>query len=990
MVKKLISYLLVLMMIFSMIHAGAEETKTELDVGYQVLFGMGIVEEPHTDEVLRGDFAKIICKLAGLANEDEKNKEWNESFFGDHAVEMELIEESDNNIGIIFSDVNSTDANYKYIAEVNRRGYMNGKGEGMFAPEEVITKIEAVKVIADMLGYTRMAQLNGGYPMGYSAIASSLGMTDGLGNINDLANYNDIAMLIYNSFNVSTLGVSISSEGTEIAPDGDKTMLTAIMKTNYCDASISDNGVTAITGTTEISQNQIKAGDMIFDCMDDKKKQEYNKLIGQKVRIYYSIDDDTYGQIRYIMPRGNNNILVIDAKDITDFDGNSISYIDGKREISKKVQPGAHMIYNGLHTDSYNSDTFDFDKGTVTLISYGDGSGYNLLIVEEYVTWYTKAFNTEENIIFNYSSDTDELTEDNSLDFTEALGNNTFNAVNSVGENVRYEELSKYNVFDIARNGNCINIIASNDVINGFKVTSTYADEDGTFISDGKQEYKLDASYENAAQKEKFWTNDTITLYLNSFGYVAWVEGIDAYDLTVGYFMRAFVDDENGDEDAYVKLLDATKTQQTYKLKKKVSFGDSETVERADYKKIEGSVVVRNMDGFTGFFAYRLNKDKEIDLIEIPLLKRAGENRLQLIYDNRTHDNVPRVQKNSFTHFGEYVFFDNNSVIWTTPPDIEDYQNTKMYSIANTNIYDTSAATKKYRMVTFTTNKDSVYAKWVDAKQESANALSLSELKFFVVTDVNETIDENDEPVTALEGMYCGRGMTGTNKTLYVRDGAGVDREGNSCNPAKKAVSIYNMGSEDKNVKYYSIKKGDIIIYSYEETSDYPTDIVLLYRGYGENPAAPNGNPGMFPESSGIYDVNDTTYKNNPFVMNYTALTSTNPKDYMGMRRFTCGYVSSINDNIAKITTQDLSAYKYIEQVGSKSEIYTETRVPLRGQSFCVVNYTPKTVTATHADANSIGNHIKSYDEYYSKCSKVIFVQTSGQAGFSFVINWSE
>jgi hypothetical protein len=73
-----------------------------------------------------------------------------------------------------FSDVDYT--NSGYADTVAGAGIMNGVGNGLFNPEGFVTYTQLIKAFVSFLGYDVKAQSMGGYPAGYMAVASTLGL----------------------------------------------------------------------------------------------------------------------------------------------------------------------------------------------------------------------------------------------------------------------------------------------------------------------------------------------------------------------------------------------------------------------------------------------------------------------------------------------------------------------------------------------------------------------------------------------------------------------------------------------------------------------------------------------------------------------------------------------------------------------------------------------------------------------------------------------
>lgn len=102
-----------------------------------------------------------------------------------------------------FKDVAESYWAYGYINAAKEKGIINGDGSGNFNPNKNITNEEIVKMIVCLLGYGEMAEMRGGYPAGYTALASNLGITNGLKlKAETPAVKRDVAIMIFNALDI--------------------------------------------------------------------------------------------------------------------------------------------------------------------------------------------------------------------------------------------------------------------------------------------------------------------------------------------------------------------------------------------------------------------------------------------------------------------------------------------------------------------------------------------------------------------------------------------------------------------------------------------------------------------------------------------------------------------------------------------------------------------------------------------------------------------
>lgn len=195
--RKLFCSLLTLAMFFSScLPVGAVELqKTQ----QEELFRFGIMTGDENGElrlddlITRAEAVKMLCTAGNL-----KKAETTEGF-------PDVSEQH-----WAFSDIIAAKANKMICGDEN----------GNFRPEAFVSNEEMVKMLVCLLGYGEMAEEQGGYPAGYTAIASKCGITSDLSLIpGGFASRNDVGIMVYNALSVPLM---ITSETTE---NGEKEFL---------------------------------------------------------------------------------------------------------------------------------------------------------------------------------------------------------------------------------------------------------------------------------------------------------------------------------------------------------------------------------------------------------------------------------------------------------------------------------------------------------------------------------------------------------------------------------------------------------------------------------------------------------------------------------------------------------------------------------------------------------------------------------------------
>lgn len=125
---------------------------------YAVLKAFGILEEEAdmNETVSRGEMAQLLINTW-----HRKNETWTAK------------------PGMAFADVLPEHPYYNAIHVARELNCVAGFGDGTFRPDEAVTAEQAVKLVVAMLGYTPVAEANGGYPVGYIQTSAQIGLTEG-------------------------------------------------------------------------------------------------------------------------------------------------------------------------------------------------------------------------------------------------------------------------------------------------------------------------------------------------------------------------------------------------------------------------------------------------------------------------------------------------------------------------------------------------------------------------------------------------------------------------------------------------------------------------------------------------------------------------------------------------------------------------------------------------------------------------------------------
>ena len=122
----------------------------------------------------------------------------------------------------LFYDVDMNHWAYDSIHICKEIKCVDGYGNGYFGTEDKITYEQAIKMLVAVLGYTHVAEENGGYPEGYINVANNIGITKDVHFVaSDIATRENVARMIINSVHIPVMEQIVYSANPEyIIMDG--------------------------------------------------------------------------------------------------------------------------------------------------------------------------------------------------------------------------------------------------------------------------------------------------------------------------------------------------------------------------------------------------------------------------------------------------------------------------------------------------------------------------------------------------------------------------------------------------------------------------------------------------------------------------------------------------------------------------------------------------------------------------------------------------
>lgn len=809
--KRTVSIFIALSMILSMFtfsssaDAGDDYSKSE-----QLCIGLGCMSEEEYDReavVTRAEFAGMIANLCSM-DTDTRESDWSASAYGEETESGTIITD----YAGYFDDVDKSHPYYNEIVAVYNAGYMKGISKNRFAPEYNITVFEAAKVIADMLGYARPAELWGGYPDGYTTVFSQTGLLNGVkGASNNAATQEDIIKIIYNALDINIMEFKVSGGETSLE-ESDKTFMEGILKTYKIRGTMTDNGITATTSQTAIRKNEIKVAEVVATLSDNM--EQCRKYIGRSVDMYYTYDKDTDEYIaRYIALRDNDNAHTFNIDDFVSFENSQITYAEGRRTLKEKIDVNANLIYNNKYKGIYDKKIFDFEAGEVTLCS-STGDAVDLIIINDYDFVYVTGVNESDRLIYNgLKNSTDaslniiELTDEEYPDFIIIKDED--------GNDKEFSDIAAGNVLNVLKCDGGIEITISKTTVEKFNVTSKGTNDlDRMVIGDNEAEYEILKVYSENDDAKDLSFGKIYTLHLNMFGTVVWISGGENDGYQVGIVTKVVYD-----EDEPLRMLKMYTTSGTMvKL-------DAEEKIYFNGKRSKFEDLISELQNLAGqAVLYSIDSDGLVDGV-ISAADFMDEDAL----DRGWHRINPAgsysygANGNDLGRFFYYI--KGKTKIITVPTDTEDYNDEGNFSIGMVSFGDN----KSYEAEAFSTSPYAVEADVILLRQSASSGGKIDSQSAFIIESIRKGLDADDQEITELCGYLMKYGSATAQSTVLQLDPdavmVGMGDPATQIDQSKKQSEVGPRTPAE-------LEKGDVI--RYNTNSKGFVDVIRIAYDYDQ------------------------------------------------------------------------------------------------------------------------------------------------------------
>lgn len=718
---------------------------------------------------------------------------------------------------------------YGYVKLVSEAGIMTGVSNTHFGKDEPVTYIQLLKTVVTLLGYNTHALSRGGWPQGYYTIAAQLGLTQNPpADINYYVTLSGAADVFRLAANAEMMVRTSFNEDEKYEFYKGYGFLEYYMGIVPIDGIVNASSTASIDGTAPCEFGKVKIGSS--EMLLSQKAIGIYELIGQSVTVFCNKKSSVY-EVKYFEAL-STDVKYISADKISNVTPNTIKYFENDKEYTAKYTLGTAVVYNGSLAKSYTPSTinpFNLNSldGGITLIDNNSDKIIDTIMIDAYESFLCGGVRDMVAI--------SKIISGKLADFSE-FGENSLAVLNAVGEPISYKEIAEDDVLNCYYDlkGKLTKIVVTIDYGSG---TIEEIVNDGTGVKSlniSGNKYECTSSLSLCPDYSSLKPGDEVTFWFNKDAKIAVIQkGIENTKLA----LVTAIGKINGlNSKYYIKLFETSGLFSEYALADKIKVNSSVTVEAKDFKSFLGT---ENTRVKRQLIKYSLNEDNEINRVKVADSSKDANGKYAtdfFIYDGFDGTSAKAYREELYT-FGLKLYLESSTKVFVIPP--EDKR-------------DTDAAYAIKSRGTFKNNNHKITAYGSDKNSPVADAVIYvgavssnpsSSTKYFAVSSISQSIDENGEEFVKVTGFFGDTGAKGTSG--YIK--------ASSMDVLKKGPNGELVGS------------GDIIKYTTDATG--VVNGVTLILDKSENKLHNMSNPnGAFPATGIRYAYGDVISNDGSYI----------------------------------------------------------------------------------------------------------------------------
>lgn len=324
-------------------------------------------------------------------------------------------------------------------------GATSAENIAAFDGETVIKYNEAVKMLVAVVGYGTLAEIDGGYPLGYLKAARTARIVDSLGADGNAAlTYQNAVELLYKTIEATKQKeISYNIENgngdynVKYSADGES-VIYFYRKLSKITGILDGNSITSLSDPNKSSKNRIFVDGTSYKCMIDRA----DNLLGYPVIAYCDRD----GEIKAITVNAKNTeTVMVYEKDIigADKDVTSFTYRDEKeKEVKLKLSNVMDVVYNGKSLPSYDKSDLEPKDGSVKFIDNDGDEVFDVAFVTVTQLFFVRYTSSKTKMIYNQY-------DENLLEFLDLDSDNVIYNFTKDGEKIGINSIKRNDVLEV-------------------------------------------------------------------------------------------------------------------------------------------------------------------------------------------------------------------------------------------------------------------------------------------------------------------------------------------------------------------------------------------------------------------------------------------------------------------------------------------------------------------------------------------------------------
>ena len=602
--------------------------------------------------------------------------------------------------------------------------------------DKILSYDEAVTILVRMLGYDELAQIKGGYPTGYILVAQGFNLDKGVSSAEFLKG-TDVISLLYNALNCSP------HDSLETYYDRN------LNDSEFNTALYTYRGIYRVSGilqsaeySTIIPDYNAEENTVLIDGKRYQSDKDFSDMLGLRVEAYIKKDKNKDEKVLLLIGKNNREIVVSsdDISHISD-DFRSLEYYDVSDKIKRaNISSVAKVLHNGVVVSDLKKENFFFDDGHIRLINNDNGNEYDVVFITSYKTMVVENFSDYTGTISNvYIHDKDYKTlsiDTKNGDIVNIYDKNGKSDLAEIicGDVLRVSE-------GIYKNRRIVNIYLSRDKITG-KI-SKMSSKDEKYVTIDDVSYPLSDTYEkeintNGTNVPQLKVGVEYIFSLDDMGRIAFAkqtDGIYRYGIVL-----AKAATEGMDKEYKIKLYTTEDRAEEYTLADKIECNGMKG-KLAEDVFAELKTVLNNT---INVIEYKTNSSGYISYIYLP--DQYDDNNVEKF--NKAENIEDTLYRTTNSSFDSQKFIKPTSTIWFV-----DYGNLNDDESINVGKKSDLIADQKYSFNAYGIDEygyaDLFVVKLSDVHKDGKMRSS----DVFVIKEVSETLDENGDIISTLNGM---------------------------------------------------------------------------------------------------------------------------------------------------------------------------------------------------------------------------------------------